>query len=91
MSSFAVGRSAVTIVGAFYDALVAGVTVTAEYEGANGARGGDLVLRRGQMFADAIGVEVGWRGGDKASARGTGTNACMALRIVITSSSLHLS
>ena len=49
MSSFAVGRSAVTIVGAFYDALVAGVTVTAEYEGANGAngaRGGDLVLRR---------------------------------------------
>ena len=36
MSSFAVGRSAVTIVSALYDALVAGVTVTAEYEGRMG-------------------------------------------------------
>ena len=34
-SSFAVRRSAVTILGALYDALDAGVTVTAEYEGAN--------------------------------------------------------
>ena len=41
MSSFAVGRSAVTIMGALHDALVAGVTVTAEYDGANRARGGE--------------------------------------------------
>ena len=33
MSSFAVGRSAVTIVSALHDALVARVTVTAEYDG----------------------------------------------------------
>ena len=40
-SSFAAGCSAVTIVGALYDALDAGVTVTAEYEGPRGRGLGD--------------------------------------------------
>ena len=68
---------------------MAGVTVTAEYEGARVGRMGRETVTWcfvGQMFADAIGVEVGWRDGDKTRARESG----MALIVVITSSSLYL-